>query len=67
MSESQMPCLASAMEIKKYRRKCFSPHCKRRAFLRDWSGWEWCFNHWWREIKNKENNVWFYLKTTKIF
>jgi hypothetical protein len=61
------PEQASAEEIKRNRRKCFTPSCKHKAFLRDWGGWEWCFRCWWKEINNGEHSKWLYFKTTKIF
>ena len=58
---------ASAEEVKRNRRRCFSPNCKKRAFLKDYGGWEWCFEHWYKSWRWGGGNKWYVFKTTKVF
>ena len=54
-------------EIKARKRRCWCPNCPHKAFLEDWAGWRWCWRHWLRNLKGKENNKWFYFRTTKLY
>jgi len=51
------------------KRQCYTPHCKNKAFLEDWTGWKHCLKDWYRSLRwgSGEGNWWFYIKTTKIF
>ena len=39
---SDQACQASPEEMKRDRTRCWRPGCTRRAWLRDWCGWQWC-------------------------
>lgn len=56
-------------EIKTNRNRCWSPPCKNKAHFRDWCGWEWCFKHAIREIKQGEtiSSKWFRIIKMRIF
>lgn len=58
---------ATPEELKALKRRCWSPPCKRRAFLRDWAGWQWCFKHWWRNLCWDGGNFWYGFRTTRVF
>lgn len=58
---------ATPEDLRRQRIKCFSPYCKYRAYLIDWSGWKWCIRHWYWNLKYASKDKWFYFKTTKIF
>ena len=58
---------ATPKEIKALKRRCWSPNCRHRAFLKDWGGWQWCLKHWYRSWIWGQEKSWYYLKTTKIF
>jgi len=60
---------ATEQEIKERKRKCDTPHCQHKAFLRDWTGYQHCLKDWYRSLRwgSGENNKWFYIKTTKLF
>ncbi len=60
---------ATAEEMKARKRRCWSPGCKHKAFLEDWTGYRHCLKHWYQSLKwgSGENHKWFYIKNTKIF
>lgn len=59
---------ATKAELKRYRTQCsYYPKCKTRAWLRDWSGWKWCFKHWYWKNRWGGGNRWFDFKTVKVF
>jgi len=57
-SEPQSACVATEAEIKAMKRQCWNPSCPRRAFIRDWKGWKWCFRCWWRQFEYKSLGHW---------
>ena len=63
--------VATKEEVEKARIQCDGKYCTRRAWLRDWMGWKYCFNHLKSNIFNydrpKLRDKWFYVKTTRIF
>lgn len=69
--EMQPSCRATPYtkkELKMRERKCWTPKCKRRAFLRDSTGYKHCLPCWYRSMKygSGESKNWFFIKTTKI-
>lgn len=60
---------ATESEIKAYKRKCDTPHCKHKAFLRDWTGYKHCLKCWYRSLRygSGEGRTVFFIRTTKIF
>lgn len=69
MTEEHEAKPATPEELKALKRRCWRPDCKRRAFLRDWTGWKWCWRDWLRSLRwgSGENNKWFFIRTTRIF
>lgn len=58
---------ATKEEVKEMRRRCFTPNCKKKAWLLDWTGYQHCFGDWYRSMQWGGGNKWFYVKTTRIF
>lgn len=60
---------ATKEEIKARKRQCWTPNCKNKAWLHDWTGYKFCLKDWYRSLRwgSGESNYWFYIKTTKIF
>ena len=53
-------CAATKAEIRALKRRCWSPRCKRVAFIRDFMGWQWCLKHFiwhWRWSEGKFYNL----------
>ena len=68
------PAVATDKEILAYRRRCFTPHCERRARLRDWKGWRWCVGCWWRQVdfeyhtlRGRVMKIWCELRGLEIY
>jgi hypothetical protein len=66
LDEKRGACAATPKEIKLMKCRCWSPNCKNIAWLRDWSGYRYCFKDWYRSFLD-QNNKWFYIKTTRFF
>lgn len=63
---------ATPEKLKWLKRKCWSPPCKNRAWLRDGEGWQWCWHHYWRNMRwdGREQSIksyWTSIKLTKIY
>jgi len=70
--ETQTACLASDAEIKKHKRECWNPGCQKRAWIRDWKGWRWCFFHCWAQLPTRRDGHFlgrliFELRRIKVF
>lgn len=68
-----MPYVAQATkeEIKANKRRCWWTGCKNRAWLEDWSGWHWCYKHWYwsarDHVEGRGLKAWgWQIKKTKI-
>ena len=59
---------ATKKELQEKYRKCWSPKCNSTAWFQDWSGWNWCIKHTWREIVTNEtlSSMWFEIKKLRI-
>ena len=47
---------ATKADLRRGKRRCWSPPCRGIAWFEDWSGWHWCFKHMIREIKSNETS-----------
>ena len=62
---------ATPEELRAEKKRCWSPPCKKYAWLRDGSGWKWCLKHWWRNWRwgggqtNLRSFI-YELKSTKV-
>jgi hypothetical protein len=61
---------ATPEEIEAGRRKCWTPSCKRRAWLEGWDGWRWCFRCWIYNLRWSGGNTgskWLDIRTVKLY
>lgn len=56
---------ATKEETKTLRKKCFT--CKKRGWIKDWTGWNMCFGCWRRDYKyGRCHGLWQALKDLRI-
>lgn len=54
-------------ELKAMKRKCWTPDCKRKAWLEAWTGSRHCYKCWYKSMRWGGGNKWFFIRYTKIF
>lgn len=68
---NQGASVATEKEIRKMKRQCWHTGCKKKAFLKDWTGWKYCEEHWYQEITSPDRRrlkeKQFYFKSTEVF
>lgn len=52
-------------QVTRRNKKCFC--CNKRAWFTDWTGWNYCFNHWVEDYKwGRCHGLWKALKQSRI-